>query len=101
MLTLYFWVRVVVGIGFLFLALIMWRRGQRRHFLALQWLSLAMVALALSTGFAALACAENNACASDPWWALQYAALLPAVCAFVVAIVYLRRDTQRGSRMQQ
>jgi hypothetical protein len=94
-------VRVVVGIGFLFLALVMWRRGQRRHSLPLRWLSLAQVALALSTCFAAVACAENNSCTSDPWWALQYAALLPAVCAGVVAGVYGVRETQRGSGLQR
>ena len=53
MSPVYFWVRVVVGVVFLFFALAYWVWGQRRHSLAMRWLSLMNVALALCAFFSA------------------------------------------------
>ena len=101
MSPLNFWVLVVLGVVFLFLALARWRRGQRRRSLADWWWSLTHVALALTTGFLAVDQLATNSLTSEPWWALQTAALLVATCALVVAAVYSIRENRRGSGMQQ
>jgi hypothetical protein len=94
------WVRFVPSVGFLFLARVMWVRGQRRRSLPLRWLSVATVAVALCAGLAAVV-QLANLYASVLWLALLFAAWFLAVCAFVVAGVYGVREKLRGSGMQQ
>lgn len=96
-----FWAPAFAGVAFLLYALFWWVYGQRRHALAYRWFSLACVAAALCAGLAAVA-ALANLYASDLWLALEMAALFLAVCAALVALVYLARDgMRRGSGMQR
>ena len=95
---------VFAGVAFLIFALVLWVWGQRRHSLALRWLSLAQVAFALCAGFAAgaqLADVRMFALWSD----LSLAAWLLAVGAGLVAGVYVIREgireAQRRSRLQR
>jgi quinol-cytochrome oxidoreductase complex cytochrome b subunit len=97
MLTFEFWMLVVLGVVFLFLALTRWRRGQRRRSLADRWWSLLHVALALTAGFLAVDQLATNSLTSEPWWALQTAALLVATCALVVAVVFSIQENRPGA----
>jgi protein-S-isoprenylcysteine O-methyltransferase Ste14 len=91
---------IFAGVGFLFVALVLWVQGQRRHSLALQWLSLGQVAFALCAGLGAVYQLFHPR-TSDLWSDLVIAALFLAVCASLVGLVYGIREAQRGSGLQR
>jgi hypothetical protein len=114
MLSWQFGAPVFAGVVFLLVARVTWVRGQRRRSLAMRWLSVANVSLALCEGFVAVEQLANFLLShlsftlqmaawslmSDLWLALQTAALFLAMCAFVVAGVYaFREQLQRRSGM--
>jgi protein-S-isoprenylcysteine O-methyltransferase Ste14 len=91
---------IFAGVGFLFVALVLWVQGQRRHSLALQWLSLGQVAFALCAGLGAVYQLFHPH-TFDLWSDLLIAALFLAVCASLVGLVYAIREAQRGSGLQR
>lgn len=91
---------VFAGVFFLIVALVLWGRGQRHRSLALRWFSLGQVAFALCAGFAAVFQLANPR-TFDLWSDLQFAALLLAVGASLVGVVYGIREAQRGSGLQR
>lgn len=96
-----FWAPVFAGVGFLLTALFYWVWGQRRHSLGLRWIGLVNVAFAVCAGLAAVE-ALANLYTSALWYAMFLVALFLAVCAGVVALVYLAREgMQRGSGVQR
>ena len=91
---------IFAGVFFLFVALVMWVRGQRHCSLALRWFSLGQVAFALCAGLAAVFQLANPR-TFDLWSDLGFAALFLAVCASLVGVVYGIREAQRGSGQQR
>ena len=93
MLTLRHEVPVVAGVVFLVGALFLWVRGRGRRSLA-YWCSLLVyVALALFSEFALVANLAPPR-TFHLWSNLELAALCLAVCAQMVALVYLVREAQ-------
>ena len=91
---------IFAGVGFLFVALVLWVQGQRRHSLALRWLSLGQVAFALCAGLGVVYQLFHLR-TSDLWWDLVIAALFLAGCASLVGVVYAVRATRQGSGPQR
>ena len=91
---------IFAGVGFLFIALVLWVQGQRRHSLALRWLSLGQVAFALCAGSGAVYQLFHPR-TSDLWSELVIAALFLAACASLVGVVYAVRETRQGSGPQR
>jgi hypothetical protein len=92
---------IFAGVFFLFVALVMWVRGQRHRSLALRWLSLGQVAFALCAGFGAVFQLANPRTFNLLWSDLLIAALFLAACASLVGLVYGIREAQRGSGQQR